>query len=103
VELADVLGLVGLEPPAQQLVRHAVGVAEPLDGNCLEPRQQCVPLAVHARDRGRVARRELIVVAMIAERGRPGRRPPHRVLPVIGDHGRECRIGDTRDGIGREW
>ena len=42
--------------------------------------------ASHALDRGRVARREPVVVAMIAERRRPRRRPPHHVLPVIGDH-----------------
>jgi hypothetical protein len=83
-------------------VRDGVGLAEPRRLERREPRDQRPALLDRSLDRGGVARREPVVVAVIAERRRPCRRPAHPGLPVIGDHLAQRRIADAGDGIGRE-
>jgi len=91
--------LLCFELAAQQLRGDRVALGQPPDVDRAQLVEDREVLGVHRLDRRGIARREPIVIAVIAERGRPGRRPLHREFPVVGQHGAQRGVCDACDRI----
>lgn len=99
VQLALLEPAIGGELLLEERVRDLVALVETIAIDLRELVEQRGALGIQLRDRGRVAGSELVVEAVIAERGRPGRGPPHHELPMRRDDALEGGIADPGDRI----